>query len=512
MADWRLKIITAEAQRLIELASEDTQLREQLRALARTILDSTANPPNRDEVEPGRSTGSDPTAAAIPEPSRPSERPVEEARPAREPLRELTLGRSTTARKLVSSPPTTGAMPRGSEAELAPIEARCRLKAEAARRAALRLHQACRGEAPTEEVAPGHPEIAEWAERWTDAFYWRYASEEAPPLDPSILDQLGGCFEAVAEALALAIGCPDQPKILEQVLPLIAEAQSALRTAAQQIQTNDEPEQLQVFEWLKVTAARRRIYIRRFMRAGDSADPARWAELLDRVQQVGERAGYQTRKRTQLEALFQRLRAGVSALPGGGATEADWRTVIAAVEDILREGVPPSRREIRELLLPVVNDLPELEDLPAGFQRVLREIDRFLATHTAAEEPAAPPAPATEVLEAARLLGGRSIVLIGGNRRREAQESLRQALGLKEVIWLETKEHEAVAGFEPIVARPDVALVLLAIRWASHGFGDVKPLCDRHGKLLVRLPGGYNANQVAAQILAQCSGQLAKSV
>jgi hypothetical protein len=53
---------------------------------------------------------------------------------------------------------------------------------------------------------------------------------------------------------------------------------------------------------------------------------------------------------------------------------------------------------------------------------------------------------------------------------------------------------------------------LLAIRWASHGFGDVKPLCDRHGKLLVRLPGGYNANQVAAQILAQCSEHLAKSV
>jgi hypothetical protein len=51
-------------------------------------------------------------------------------------------------------------------------------------------------------------------------------------------------------------------------------------------------------------------------------------------------------------------------------------------------------------------------------------------------------------------------------------------------------------------------LVLLAIRWSSHAFGDVKQFCDRHGKPLVRLPGGYSPNQVAAQILAQGSEQL----
>ena len=116
--------------------------------------------------------------------------------------------------------------------------------------------------------------------------------------------------------------------------------------------------------------------------------------------------------------------------------------------------------------------------------------------------------PSAEVKQAARLLGGNSIVLIGGNRRREAQESLRRALGLKDLVWIETKEHQAVDAFEPLIARADVALVLLAIRWSSHAFGDVKQICDRHGKLLVRLPGGYNPNQVAAQILSQSSAQL----
>ncbi len=51
-------------------------------------------------------------------------------------------------------------------------------------------------------------------------------------------------------------------------------------------------------------------------------------------------------------------------------------------------------------------------------------------------------------------------------------------------------------------------MVLLAIRWSSHSFGDVKAFCDRHGKPLVRLPGGYGAHQVASQILAQCGGRL----
>ncbi len=50
--------------------------------------------------------------------------------------------------------------------------------------------------------------------------------------------------------------------------------------------------------------------------------------------------------------------------------------------------------------------------------------------------------------------------------------------------------------------------MLLAIRWSSHSFGDVKRFCDRYGKPMVRLPGGYSPNQVAAQVLMQVSGQL----
>src|SRR5205823_11315848 len=102
----------------------------------------------------------------------------------------------------------------------------------------------------------------------------------------------------------------------------------------------------------------------------------------------------------------------------------------------------------------------------------------------------------------------RCVILIGGDRRPAAQDALQTALGLKELFWIETREHQSIEGFESYVARPEVALVLLAIRWSSHSFGEVKRFCDRYGKPLVRLPGGYNPNAVARQILAQCSERL----
>jgi hypothetical protein len=120
----------------------------------------------------------------------------------------------------------------------------------------------------------------------------------------------------------------------------------------------------------------------------------------------------------------------------------------------------------------------------------------------------APTLPTARVGEAARLLSGKSVVLIGGNPHPNSHAALKAALGLKELVWIETRVHESIDKFEPYIARSDVALVLLAIRWSSHSFGEVKRFCDRYDKPIVRLPGGYNPHQVAAQILAQCSKQL----
>ena len=46
MAGWEMKIITAEARRLLALAAEDADLRAELRALAEEILAATEDPPD----------------------------------------------------------------------------------------------------------------------------------------------------------------------------------------------------------------------------------------------------------------------------------------------------------------------------------------------------------------------------------------------------------------------------------------------------------------------------------
>ena len=68
------------------------------------------------------------------------------------------------------------------------------------------------------------------------------------------------------------------------------------------------------------------------------------------------------------------------------------------------EGVPASSVEVREVLLPILDIMPDMDGLPPGFRLVLREIDRYLAGRMPVTEATAPDVPTAEVAEAARLL------------------------------------------------------------------------------------------------------------
>lgn len=424
--------------------------------------------------------------------------------PAEEPLHELTLGRSRPRPVQPEARTRTDAPGDESRGELESLAARCRAKADASRWAAERLRRIHERDESPDRDAPTDPLMVTWAESLTDAFYW--ASAKSPSASPDVtpLDQVGGCFEALAEALLLVGEAQSRRGGPEMALPLLAEAQSAVRRSLRRIEMPDDPEQLAAYEGVRDAAARHHVFLRRFLRADDLADPAGWPGLLARIE--ARAAGGRTHSPRQA-TLLDDLRALCGAVEGE-RTEASWRAVVSAVEDLVGEGLPPSSREIRELLLPLLDELPEPETPSPGFRRVLREIDRYLSTRPTSPTHATARGPAGAVQEAARLLSGRSVVLIGGLRHAGAQQALKLALGLTELVWVETREHQPIRAFERVIARPEVALVLLAIRWSSHSFGDVREFCDRHGKPLVRLPGGYSPNQVAAQIVAQSSGRL----
>jgi hypothetical protein len=396
-----------------------------------------------------------------------------------------------------------GTLPENRASDWGLLASRCRAKAEAARWAAERQRRVHERSVSPDEDAPDDPSMVEWSEMLTDAFYWASTDDLSDTPDITLLDQVGGCFETVAEGLYLVQDASHRPGGLERALPLLAEAQSALRRSLGRLKVQEDPDQSEVFEKVRDAAARHRLFLKRFMRSDDPADPAGWPALLVKIE---TQAGSHLHSERQT-ILLDRLRS-LCKTASGERTDGWWPSILIALEELIGEGMPPSNREIRDLLLPLLDDLPEVQDMPLGPRLVLREIDRFLATRPSPVTPVAFHEQAASVREAARLLSGRSIVLIGGLRRPEAQRSLKSALGLVELVWVETKEHQSIAPFEPIIARPEVALVLLAIRWSSHAFGEVRRYCDRHGKPLVRLPGGYSVNQVAAQILAQSSGHL----
>ncbi len=513
MSPWDMKIIAPEAERLIAMSVRDADLRAALRALAREILEATevTLPMESDpDPDPAGTAGAPKTSDESPlsgengkaqraEADADRRDPRKPGAP-REPLRALTFGRTTAP----PPPPHSEATPRADfDDELERLEKRCRAKSEAVRWQAECHRRLWEGvESPVEDDAVDR-ELFHWSGGLVDCFYF-LEDEASQSSDLSLLDDVGGCFEALAEALPLISRAAGRRGVLERALTLLAEAQSMLRGALQRLRAPNDPDQLAAYQIVRDAAARHRIFVKRYLRADDPADPAGWAGLLSRIESAAA-SGQQSR---QQKERLGRMRDRLEAIRQGAATDGDWQTVVELVEEAVAEGVPPSNREIRELLLPAIDDVPDREDLPPGFRLVLREMDRYLATRISGPKASQNYVPPSEVKEAARLLEGRSVVLIGGIRRRESQEALRKALGLKDLIWIETKEHQSVEPFEPVVARPDVALVLLAIRWSSHAFGDVRQFCVRHDKPLVRLPGGYGPHQVAVQILSQASGLL----
>lgn len=509
-----LQELVEAARRLIERAGNDVSLRAALRGLGEKLIAAADEPPSVEDTAPGvnadigveisrimdRTDPAETNGTGLPRPPQPAPLPEPQRPPARrEPLRELTLGRK------IASPPPPPVNPASHAAadkeEVDQLIRRCRDKAAAIRWHAESHRRVWEGvETPMDPLAVA-PELHAWAEQLVNCFYWLDEEDSPEGTDLSLLDNVGGCYEAMAEAMELSAAARNRRGLMGRTLPLMAEAQSMLRRALQILHAPEDSDQLDVYQRVRDAAARNRMFVKRYMRTDDPADPTNWSNLVDRIEALTASDDQTRQQKERIEGIresLQHIRAG----QGG---DDDWQAVVTTVQELIGEGVPPSNREIRELLLPVIDDLPDRDDLPPGFHLVLREIDRFLSTRATPTRVAANYVPPAEVKEVARLLEGRSIVLIGGARRPEAQATLRRALRLKDLIWIETREHQSIESFEAVIARPEVALVLLAIRWSSHSFGDVRQFCIRHGKPLVRLPGGYGLHQVAAQIISQCS-------
>ena len=144
-------------------------------------------------------------------------------------------------------------------------------------------------------------------------------------------------------------------------------------------------------------------------------------------------------------------------------------------------------------------------------QHVGRGGDEHLARLEAEAQPTEPPAadtPTEDVRQARDLVAGKVAVMIGGCRRPHAHDALVSTLGLAELRWINTHALEGLDRITAEAGRTEVDLVLMAIRWSSHGLEEVKWDCEAMGSVYVRLPRSYGVNQDAREIVAQASEAL----
>ncbi len=471
--------------RLVPLVSRDAQVLAILRGLAEEFLRLTAPAVPAPTI----------TDVTAPEPSVP-ELAVP---PAIAPLQHVPLPSAPGIevpvgwfRRLISA-----------ESDLQVIEARCRLKAEGARWAAARQRSLREGANYSTEIEPKDREIISKAQALEDCFLWMNHPSAAIPADLGLWEDVAGCFEAAAMAVALLRQVIENGEncrgFLEKALDLTAEAQSALRMAVEMVDGKPDSDQNRMFLWLRQAATEEQIFIARFLRLDDPADPTQWNDLQERISQLDSEIEAIRQRDKQRLKMLKKAQYHAGVIDDGKGTDADWKKVIEAVDTLVGEGMPASNTDLRDLLLPIVDDIPDVE-LRDGFQRVLGEVDRYLATQMPPAQQIVREASA-EVQKVADLYKGKTMIIIGGDRRPHAYEALKSAFCLKDVIWIVTREHESSEIFVPYISRPDVDVVLLAIRWSSHSYGDVKAICDKFGKEFYRLPAGYNPNQVAHQIL-----------
>ena len=502
IAEWKrvmqeeiLASIQAVLDRISMLAREDHEFRQHLRLLGKA---ATALVDDLDQQDRARQTVEPPDPKV-----------VEAVAALGDRLRDNAL--TTQAAALRIQAERTEERPPVEDSELRLIQERCELKVEALEWCILSRFST-EEERDPDEMEGRRRILIERAKALPDCYLWMLYPWTCNRGLKQDLENLRECFAnmaLMAEVLqSLLPRRDDQREFLERAVRITAEVQSALRVAVEAVGNRiPDPDQEKCFLWLRRTTTEQRVFVDRFMRWNDRADPACSGDVRSRLEMLHEEFHNVLNVDKEATQALNRARYHIKMIERspGAAHEHDWQVVIDSIKAALQLGMHPSSVELRELLLPAMDDLPVLEQEHPAFNLVVREIERFLTSAPISPTASLAQEASPDVMCVREMLRGTTVVLIGGDSRPAAHAALKQAFELADLLWLSSEEHQSLELFRPYVARSEVALVMLAIRWSSHSFGDVKEFCDAYGKPFVRLPGGYSPNQVARQILEQAS-------
>ena len=419
------------------------------------------------------------------------------------------------------------------------ISERARLKAEGVRWAWTRERRTHAGADFLREIQPNDQSLVHRAKAMSNCYMWMN-----DPFGPRLTDQhqmetLAGCFETLAEAVALVKEVmPDrhkQPDLVKQALTYMAQSQSALRMIVRQVYDRDDQDQMESYQWLRRITQVERIYLSRYMRLDDPADPNDWIMIHEAVTRIEQQLDETRRTNAEIKKQIRKLgyeSSQIAHLPDDLAMPR-WEIVFHTIEDLLDLGISPSHPDMINPLLHIAPSIPEeitvpevcksvwnyvvgaLEDktradestkaLRSRVEPGLRSVTQSLKTRSV--EVSESPEPDSTTLIKDRLRG-RSIVLVSGEVREPARRALQKELELKELIWFTLTGHEDLIDLKAEIMNPDVALVMVSPKAAEKAREELLQVCESVGKVLVRLSIGYAPSAVLSAIVNQASDRL----
>ncbi|CAN5740216.1 hypothetical protein BH11PLA1_BH11PLA1_19930 [soil metagenome] len=438
--------------------------------------------------------------------------------PVRGTTAEIGQARAAAAAPVESNAESAERWVRHDDIDLEMVERRCRLKARAGevaieRRAA--AHDPVREPKAIDQLA----ELIAAAKALPNCFLWQFWTQ-APQPDDATFRITNACYlaHAAAARAARVVSESTDPRTaarLGEALQLLAEANSALRIALRATWlTSADGDQDEVHTWLKLQTSQRQVFVPRFMRLEDPADPAHAADVQARsdalLKQIESAAG----ERKKVDSLVNKLRYHAEQLrTHPGESDAHHRTRIAeTVANLAGIGVAPTDARVTGALgADTARGFVETDFAEAPLGKTLRALHASAerAQEQDDEDDAAPRAWSARVGTARDLLAGKAAVLIGGTPRPHAAARIQEAFGFVRLDWVELVEHSSGDAMRAPIARPDVAVVLVLIRLTGHLHAEEANAAARAaGKPCVYLKAGYNPEQIAEAVLTQAEERL----
>jgi hypothetical protein len=379
------------------------------------------------------------------------------------------------------------------------VEERCKLKARACRW--LKERQ----ELSAEEIRAGNGELFALAERIPNGGcnLWMMRPS-CPQVDLDANQTLASCFDLLADAVChlrrFDESCSHRDYM--QALKYAAESQKLVNQQMPIFGRTADPDQLHVFNWLREAASNERIFLpglRKKDRIAFDRYTALSQDLATAATTVEARKA-EHRSRTKLMKKLEHQLTQSAVLPEIEFRDSVFQTLIELTDQL---HLPPSNTELRAILMAHLDSLPHCdEDAPQAVQVVYRELDNYLEAVSEDELAITDREWTDDVRTVASLIEGRSVVLVGGTRNRNAETTIIEAFRLGSATWIESDKADSYKDFSASIAPDDVCLVLHLTRFSRH-ICKIQKLCERLGKPYVRVTGGYNPNNVARNVLQQ---------